>query len=93
MVFKKFKEDIVEPYPKSKIVITFWLYVISNHLNYLPLASAWLGGARRTDVQCAIVRTPHSSPAPCCTTWPPHLLILRVWVELRTGDQNPIEKE
>ena len=24
MVFKKFKEDIVEPYPKSKIVITFY---------------------------------------------------------------------
>ena len=25
MVFKKFKEDIVVPYPKSKIVITFYL--------------------------------------------------------------------
>ena len=24
MVFKKFKEDIVEPYAKSKIVITFY---------------------------------------------------------------------
>ena len=24
MVFKKFKEDIVVPYPKSKIVITFY---------------------------------------------------------------------
>ena len=29
MVFKKFKEDIVEPYAKSKIVITF--YSSSSH--------------------------------------------------------------
>ena len=29
MVFKKFKEDIVEPYAKSKIVITFYCSIYS----------------------------------------------------------------
>ena len=33
MVFKKFKEDIVEPYPKSKIVITFyWTQMVTGLL-------------------------------------------------------------
>ena len=44
MVFKKFKEDIFEPYTKSKIVITF--YPIQKALSWYSLGVELLKNSR-----------------------------------------------
>ena len=60
MVFKKFKEDIVEPYAKSKIVITFYSTSIRPVLNIVYIMVHWCHNWR--SVPCSQHYFHHISP-------------------------------